>query len=115
MFIQNILQNFSEFIKKYKWLLVAASLSALTITLIKYYLEYTNNILLLVAVLSELVLIYSYFQMLQTIDILTGFSLVKIISILIVLFPSILFLKVQLTNKKIFGLIFAILSIYLLT
>jgi hypothetical protein len=44
----------------------------------------------------------------------SGFSLVKIISILIVLFPSILFLKVQLTNKKIVGLIFAILSIYLL-
>jgi hypothetical protein len=40
----------------------------------------------------------------------SGFSLVKIISILIVLF-----LKVQLTNKKIVGLIFAILSIYLLT
>ena len=52
--------------------------------------------------------------MLQNGDILTGFSLVKIISILIVLFPSILFLDVELTNKKIFGLIFAFVSIYLL-
>ena len=47
-------------------------------------------------------------------DILTGFSLVKIISILIVLFPSIMFLDVELTNKKIFGLIFAFTAIYLL-
>lgn len=52
--------------------------------------------------------------MLQNGDILTGFSLVKIISILIVIFPSIMFLDVELTNKKIIGLIFAFVAIYLL-
>ena len=54
--------------------------------------------------------------MLQTGEILTEFSLVKIISILIVLFPSIMFLEVELPKgyKKISGLIFAFKAIYLL-
>ena len=109
MIIENI-QNF----KFYKWLLLASFFSALTIISIKYHLKYPDTYLLLVTVLSEIGLIYSYINMLQNGDILTGFSLVKIISILIVLFPSILFLDVELTNKKIFGLIFAFISIYLL-
>ena len=110
MIIENI-QNF----KFYKWLLIASFFSALTIISIKYHLKYPDKYLLLVTVLSEIGLIYSYIQMLQNGDILTGFSLVKIISILIVLFPSILFLSVELTNRKIIGLIFAFIAIYLLS
>lgn len=103
-----------ENIQLHKWLLIASFFSALTIISIKYSLKNKNNYLLLVTTLSEIGLIYSYIQMLQNGDILTGFSLVKIISILIVLFPSIMFLDVELTNKKIFGLIFAFVAIYLL-
>ena len=98
----------------YKWLLLSSFFSALTIISIKYSLQYKNKYLLLVTTLSEICLSYSYINMLQNGDILTGFSLVKIISILIVLFPSIMFLDVELTNKKIFGLIFAFTAIYLL-
>lgn len=108
-----ILQNIQN-LTLYKWLLIASFFSALTIISIKYHLKYPNHFLLLVTVLSETGLIYSYIQMLQYGDILTGFSLVKIISILIVLFPSIMFLGVELTNRKIVGLIFAFLAIYLL-
>lgn len=103
-----------ENIQLYKWLLIASFFSALTIISIKYSLKNKNKYLLLVTTLSEIGLIYSYIQMLQTGDILTGFSLVKIISILIVIFPSIMFLDVELTNKKIIGLIFAFVAIYLL-
>lgn len=106
---------FIEIIQNYKWLLIASFFSALTIISIKYHLKYPDKFLLLVTILSEIGLIYSYIQMLQTGDILTGFSLVKIISILIVLFPSIMFLDVKLTNRKIFGLIFAFIAIYLLS
>jgi hypothetical protein len=108
-----IIENIQKF-GLYKWLLIASFFSALTIISIKYHLKYPDINLLLVTILSEIGLIYSYINMLQNGDILTGFSLVKIISILIVLFPSILFLDVELTNKKIFGLIFAFISIYLL-
>lgn len=103
-----------ENIQLYKWLLIASFFSALTIISIKYSLKNKNKYWLLVTILSELGLIYSYINMLQNGDILTGFSLVKIISILIVIFPSIMFLDVELTNKKIIGLIFAFIAIYML-
>jgi multidrug transporter EmrE-like cation transporter len=107
MFIQNFLQT-------YKWLLLSSFFSALTILVIKYYEKNSNNLLLLVAALSETGLIYSYIQLLKKEDILTQFSLVKIIAILIVIIPSILFFGTELTISKIFGLLFGIASIYLL-
>jgi hypothetical protein len=59
-------------------------------------------------------LIYSYIQLLQRSDIVTGYSMVKIISILIVLLPSLVLLNVKLTNEKIIGILFAIIAMYLL-
>ena len=99
---------------KYKWLFIAAFFSALTIISLKYYSFHSYNYWLLVTILSEIGLIYSYIQLLQQRDILTGFSLVKIMSILLVLLPSLLFLNVKLTNEKIIGLLFAFIAMYLL-
>ncbi len=109
-----ILENIQK-ITLYKWLIIASFFSALTIVSVKYHLKYPDNHLLLVTVLSETGLIYSYIHMLQYGDILSDFSLVKIMSILIVLFPSIMFLDVKLTNSKIIGLLFAFTAIYLLS
>lgn len=106
--------KFIENIQIYKWILIASFFSAITIISIKYYLIEENIFLLLITILSEIGLIYSYIQMFENYNLLIGFSLVKIISILIVLIPSILFLNVKLTNTKIVGLIFALVSIYLL-
>lgn len=108
------LNNFIENIQIYKWILIASFFSALTIISVKHYLKKRDFYLLLVTILSEIGLIYSYIQMLQNEDIVTGFSLVKLLSILIVLFPGIMFFNVKLTNTKIVGLIFAFVSIYLL-
>jgi uncharacterized protein (UPF0333 family) len=55
---------------------------------------------LLVAVLSEYGLIYSYIQLLKKGDIVTEFALVKIIAILIVIIPSILLFESNLTIEK---------------
>lgn len=99
---------------KYKWLFIAAFFSALTIISLKYYSFHSYNYWLLVTILSEIGLIYSYIQLLQESDIVTGFSLVKIMSILLVLLPSLLFLNVKLTNEKIIGLLFAFIAMYLL-
>jgi len=55
---------------------------------------------LLVAVLSEYILIYGYVKILAKEDILTQFALVKIIAVLFLIIPSILFFGTELTNKK---------------
>ena len=97
-----------------KWLFFASFFSALNVIIIKYYEKVMSNWLLLVALLSQSGLIYSYVQLLKDNDILAQFALVKIISILIILLPSILFFGSVLTTKKIFGLLFSIIAIYLL-
>jgi len=104
-----------KYIQLYKYVLLASFFSALTIISIKLFVKYTNIYFLLLVALSDIALVYSYFNMLQKGDILTEFSLVKIISILIVLFPSIMYFDVELTNNKIIGLIFAFVAIYLLS
>ena len=107
MFIQN-------FLKTYKWLLITSFFSALTVMTIKCYEIFSNNYFLLVAFLSECGLIYGYIQLLKKDDVLTSFSLVKIISILIIIIPSILFFGAQLTMGKIIGIILGTIAIYLL-
>jgi multidrug transporter EmrE-like cation transporter len=107
MFIQNFLQT-------YKWLLIASFFSALTILMVKQYENSTNYLYLLVVALSELGLIYSYIELLQKGELVTQFALVKIISILIVILPSIMFFGSELTTKKIIGLMFGMIAIYLL-
>jgi hypothetical protein len=69
---------------------------------------------LLVTVLTEVVLIYSYINLLKNDNIITIVALVKIITILMVIVPSIIFFGSELTIKKIFGIIFALIAIYLL-
>jgi multidrug transporter EmrE-like cation transporter len=103
-----------ENIQKYKWLFIASFFSALTVIFIKQYDKTGNNWLLLVTALSEIGLIYGYIQLLKNGDLLTLFGLVKIISILLVIIPSIVFFGSKLTIKKIIGIILAMISIYLL-
>jgi multidrug transporter EmrE-like cation transporter len=103
-----------ENIQKYKWLIIASFCSALTVLMVKQYEQSTNYLYLLVVALSEIGLIYGYIQLLQKGDLITEFALVKIISILIVILPSMMFFGSILTTKKIIGLIFGIIAIYLL-
>ena len=105
---------FIENIQKYKWLLLASFFSALTILMIKLYEKSINYFYLLVAALSEFGLIYSYIELLEKGELVTQFSLVKIISILIVLIFGIIFFGSELTTKKIIGLIFGMIAFYLL-
>lgn len=97
-----------------KWVYIASFFSALTVIIVKQYEKTHSNLLLLVAVLSECILIYGYVKILAKEDILTQFALVKIIAVLFLIIPSILFFGTELTNKKIIGLIFGLGAIYLL-
>jgi len=96
------------------WLLIGAFFSALTVILVKFYDNKHNNLFLLGVFLSECSLIYSYVQLLKMDNILTQFSLVKIIAILLVAIPSILFSWTKLTTSKSLGILFGAIAIYLL-
>lgn len=97
-----------------RWIFIAAFFSAFTVLTIKHYEKNGGPLLLLVALASEVALIYSYIQLLKSGDVLAQFALVKIISILIVVIPTTFFFGSVLTIPKIFGLIFGLIAIYLL-
>lgn len=105
---------FIENIQSYTWIFMASFFSALTIIIIKYYETNKHNLWLLVVLLSECGLIYSYIQLVKNNDVLTQFSLVKTLSILMVIIPSMLFFESKLTVRTIIGLMFGIATIYLL-
>ena len=101
-------------IEKYKWLIIASCCSTFTVLIVKHYELYSYNWLLVTAVISECGLIYSYIQLLKRDDLISQFGLVKIMSILLVILPSIILFESKLTIKKIIGLLFGIIAIYLL-
>ena len=103
-----------ENIKINCWVVMAAFFSTLTIIITKYYVNNGNLSLLLVALVSEACLIYCYIQTLYKKDIVTEFALVKILAILFVIIPSMIFFNTKLTSKIILGLFFACIAIYLL-
>jgi multidrug transporter EmrE-like cation transporter len=99
----------------YILVIIAAIFSALTVTMIKLY-DYNNfnNLFLLVACLSQLGLIFSYVQLLKFNDILTLFTLIKILAILLVSIIGVVFFGFKLTKYKILGILLGIIAIYLL-
>jgi hypothetical protein len=104
----------SKNIQNYLWLLITASFSALTMILVKYCYTYKINWILLLAVVSECGLVFGYMKILKYDDVLTQFSLVKIIAIMLVAIPSIFLAWTKLTISKVFGILFGIAALYLL-
>ena len=96
------------------WLIITALFSAITVFAVKHYILKANYFYLLVAILSETGLLYSYTHLLQGDDIFATFSVVKILGIILVFIPSVVLFDNKLTNRKIIGLILAVVSIYLL-
>ena len=95
-------------------LLLASFFSAITALSIKYSLSSSNPYYLLVTILSEIGLISSYYYLLDKSDILSQFALVKIISVLIIIIPSMILFGVKLTKTKLIGLLLSFIAIYLL-
>jgi multidrug transporter EmrE-like cation transporter len=97
------------------WYLVAAACSAAPVVLVKKYTESNNSNLLLLSLLSQCVLIYSYSVILHDKNITVIYPLIKILAILIVALCGFLLFGNKFSVKWILGICFGFLSIYLLT
>lgn len=97
------------------WLLLAAICGALTPVYVKYYLNVHNAWLFACIAINECILIYCYMHLFAKKSILNQFTLVKILSISIVIIFSILVFKMPLQIKTILGICTAFLTIILLS
>jgi len=97
------------------WYVVAAACSACPVALVKKYTETKESALLFISLLSQCILIYAYFIILQDKNITVIYPMIKILSILMVALLGFLMFGNTFSAKSILGILFGFLSIYLLT
>lgn len=97
------------------WYSVCAIASAIPIPFIKKYTKTNHNMWIILAIMSYILLIYSYMQILQDHNISILYPTLKIVSIIIVILIGIIFFNDNLDIRSIFGLLFGITSIYMLS
>ena len=97
------------------WLIFAtiADLSLVYFTK-KYISDNNNNIYILLALFTYVVLIFSYIKIFNNTEVSSSYTLLQILQILIVVIFGLFFLDEKITLYKISGIITGIASIYLL-
>jgi len=97
------------------WFLIAAIAAALPIPFIKIYTETKKFIWIFLSMFSYLILILSYSIILTDKNISIIYPILKVLSVIIVVIAGIIVFKNNLDMKTIIGIIFGIISIYILS
>ncbi len=99
----------------YVLIIIAAILSALLSILIATYVKKINkSYIFFLAIVCAITLLYMYTIIYKNNDMGRMYTIIKIISILIVTFISYKFFQEKISTKNILGIIFAIIAIILL-
>jgi multidrug transporter EmrE-like cation transporter len=96
------------------WILASGTLGALVIPFVKQYTITKNSLWIILSLLAYCFLIYAYTIVLNSRDIAVIYPLLKIISILFVVFVSIFIFQNSINTETIIGIILAIISISIL-
>ena len=94
------------------WIIFAATVSAVPLTLIKSYFNNKESFLLFLTLICYILLIICYLYIFKTKSIITYYLLIKVLADLIVIFSGIIFFKEVITIKQFIGILFAFLAMY---
>lgn len=97
------------------WYTLGALLSALPIIFVKRYLTDHENIWIILAIVMNALLIYVYFILFQIHNTAISYSVIKILSVIIIVLIGIFIYCEKINIKITFGLIFGLLALYLLS
>ena len=97
------------------WMLFGALTTAIPVTLIKIYTESKQIFLLFLSVLSYILALISSINVFEKGDIITCYIIMKILSDILVISSGILFFSEKVSIKKGFGILLALLSVYLIS
>ena len=99
------------------WILIGAFAASLPLIFIKKYIEKRNFIWILLSILCYSILFFAYLTLLQdkNHNIIIIYPMVKIISLLVILFFGLFFFNEKIDIKIGLGIFFAIVSIFLLS
>ena len=95
------------------WLLTASIFALIPIILIKQYNATDNYIYLILSMMCYLILMITYINILKE-NISGKYTILQIMQILIVSFIGIFYFREQINFIKMLGIIFAVISVYLL-
>lgn len=96
------------------WVILAAIAASLEVVFIKKYIQTRIWYWIFLSFLTSLVLILSYIKTFSGNNVSIIYPIIKILSIIIVIITGEIFFNNKLTIKVIGGIIFGIMSIYLL-
>ena len=97
------------------WIILAAISASLGVIFIKKYLQTKDWTWIALAVFTSLLLTFTYVKTLGGQNISVIYPIIKILSIIIVIITGEIFFKNKITMKVIGGIVFGIISIYLLS
>ena len=95
--------------------LLSATTAAIPIPILRLYNTTNNSLYILAAVISYSILIMTYIYLLQNNSMSILYPLLKVSSILIVIFSGLLFFNEKLSKYQIAGIVFGLLSIILMS
>ena len=101
-------------LKLYILFLICATVAGLGPIFIKQYINSNNNYYIGLSGVMYLILIYSYYLILQRNVLGITYNILKIISIMIVTIISIVYYKEVFTKYQVVGFVLGLISIYLL-
>ena len=97
------------------WIILAAITASLQVIFIKKYLQTNDWYWIGLSLLTSIILLVTYIKIFNGNNISIIYPIIKILSIIIVIITSEIFFNEKITIKVICGIIFGIISIYLLS
>jgi drug/metabolite transporter (DMT)-like permease len=97
------------------WVIFAAIISALPVTIIKSYINNNNLFLIFLTFCCYVLLIICYLNIFKTESIIKYFIFIKILANILVIFSGIVFFKEVVTIKQSIGIVFAFLALYFIS
>lgn len=109
---KQILAN--KYLLETKWIVWTGLFSALTPIFMKYYVTMNAWYILFFVILSECGLMYGYYQIFQEGDFINKYAIVKVLALLFIILPGIVLFHAGFNWYTFFGILCAILAIYIL-
>lgn len=100
-----------------KWLLFSTAIvaSSMTILLLKHHNLSQNNLFIILSIISELILIYTYIIILNDHNMIVMYPFIKIMSILLIVFIGVFYYEEHLLIENKFGIVLGIFALLLLS
>ena len=99
---------------QYQLILLVTIIGLLCTLFVKQFCASDNNIFIILIIIFDIIYLYYYLELLKQSNVSSIYPLLKILSLILIIVFGIILFEEKITVCKVGGIIFSILSIYLL-